>query len=197
MVVGRQVRSQQPSRREVDGSVLEPLQHDRKAASGSSHADAVVSLLLGEPQHVAAVGEERAVTEPVVDVPRVELGEVGHDLDHAATFAGDEVPDARDELVVGEPANRREDLRLHGSLYRAHRSGGPKPARAPRDRLPDDGERAPRPAPRKPTQLFSSLRTASATALPLRIAAARATCWIASSIASAPAPRSMSARARR
>ena len=46
-------------------------------------------------------------------------------------------------------------------------------------------------------QLFSSLSTASATALPLRIPAARAICWIASSITSGPAPRSMSARARR
>src|SRR6185503_20346147 len=132
-----------------------------------------------------AVGEERAVAGAEVDVPRVELGEVGDDLDHPAALAGDQVLHARHELVVRQPPERSEDVRLHGSFYRARRSGQ---VRSPRRR--SEGREA------RPAQLLSSFRIASDTPAPFRIAAARAICWRASSITSGPAPRSMSPRAR-
>ena len=104
---------------------------------------------------------------------------------------GDEYVEALD-LLVREPrlrdGARRERPPLRGGGVPLGRGARPLAGAAASGR---GG------APPRPRQPFRSRRTASATALPLRMPAARAICWTASSIASGPAPRSISPRARR
>jgi hypothetical protein len=50
MVLTRQVGSEEAHGREVDGTLGEEVQDDREPAGGASSLDAVVGLVLGEPQ---------------------------------------------------------------------------------------------------------------------------------------------------
>jgi len=74
----------------------------------------VVGLVLGECQRDPAVGEEGAVARPKVHVPRVELGEVGHQEGRGVALSAGEFVHPRDELAVGEPTERCEDVFGHG-----------------------------------------------------------------------------------
>jgi hypothetical protein len=110
------VGGEQPHRGEVDRAALEHLQDHRKTPHRSGDRDAVVGFLLGEAEDVSAVGEERAVAGPKVHVARVELREVRHEQDHGSTLASGEIPDASDELGVGQASEGREKV-LHAPLY--------------------------------------------------------------------------------
>jgi hypothetical protein len=102
MVLRRQVGSEEPNGREVDGSLRQEVQDHRKAAGGASGLDAVVGLVLGEPQDGATVGEEGGVALSEVDVADVHLGEVGDDLDGDVSGATREREEAGNEVAVGE-----------------------------------------------------------------------------------------------
>ena len=81
VVVGSQVRRQQPHSREAERAALEHLEDHGKAPCRTGDRDAVVGLLLGEAEDVPAVREERAVAGAQVHVAGVELREV-RDQEH-------------------------------------------------------------------------------------------------------------------
>ena len=90
MVGGSQVRSEKPYRREVEHSLREPVEDDGEAAGGAGGLDAVVGLVLGEAEGVAAVDEEGGIALPEMEVAGVELGEVGDELGRGLALAGGE-----------------------------------------------------------------------------------------------------------
>ena len=102
MVLRGQVGSEKPHGGEVHGSLREEVENNREAAGGASSLDAVVGLVLGEPQDGATVGEERGVAFPQVDIAGVELGEMGHDQDGDLSRSADEAQEMGDEVAVGE-----------------------------------------------------------------------------------------------
>ncbi len=102
VVLGREVRAEQPDRREVDRAGGEELEDDGEAAGRARDLDAVVGLVLGEGEGVAAVGEERGVAGAQVDVAGVELGEVRDEQRRVAALSPGERLYPRDQLRVGE-----------------------------------------------------------------------------------------------
>jgi hypothetical protein len=93
MVGEGQVRGQEPHRREVDRSLFEQVQDGGEAASGAGGLDAVVGLVLGEAEHVPAVGEERRMAHAQVRVAGVQLGQVRDQEGGGAALARGEVLD--------------------------------------------------------------------------------------------------------
>ena len=117
MVGGRQVRREKPYRREVELPLREPVEDDWEAAGGAGGLDAVVGLVLGEAEGIAAVDEERRIALPEVDVAGVELGEVGDELGRGLPLASGQGLQARDEIAVGKVAQGSEDFVRHAHLY--------------------------------------------------------------------------------
>jgi hypothetical protein len=97
------VRREEPDRREVHRARREELEDDWKTSGRPGDFDAVVGLVLGERERIAAVREERGVAGAQVRVARVQLGEVRHENGRVLVVAPGEGLDARDELGVGEP----------------------------------------------------------------------------------------------
>ena len=113
VVFGRQVRSQESHRREVDRARFEQPEDQWKPAGGPGDLDAVVGLVLGEREGVAAIGEERAVAGPKVDAACFELGQVGHQLRGRAALTSGKALQPGDEVGIGKPAQRREEAIVH------------------------------------------------------------------------------------
>ena len=110
------MRRQEPRRGQIDRTLREQVEDHRKASGGAGDLDAIVGFPLREPEGVPAVDEERAVALAQEHVARVELGEVGHDLGRQVMVAGDEALQPRNEIVIGKPGQRSEDIVLHARL---------------------------------------------------------------------------------
>jgi len=108
MVFRREVRRQEPDDREVDRSAGEEFERDREPEGGPGRCDAVIGLLLGEPERFPAVLEERLVACACVQVAGFDLAQVGDDLGHCPALASGEVLDACDEIRIGESCERGE-----------------------------------------------------------------------------------------
>jgi len=102
VVLGREVRSQQPDGRQAHAALDQQLQDYRESPRGASDLDPVVRLVLGEREHMAAVREERGIALAEVDVTGVELCEVRDELGGGHALSRRETLDPCDELVVGE-----------------------------------------------------------------------------------------------
>jgi hypothetical protein len=132
VVVGRQVRAEQPHGGEVDRAVGEEVEDDREAAGRARGLDAVVGLVLGERENVPAVDEEGRVAGAQVHVPRVELGQMHDEESRRAAFTGSQALHSRDELVVGQPADGAEEILPRASLPVVHSMPpGPEGSYAP------------------------------------------------------------------
>ena len=81
-----------------------------ESPGGAGDLHAVVGLVVGEGEDVAAVDEEGGVAGAQVKVSGVELGEVGDEECGGAALAGGEALHSREELVVGEATKRLEEL---------------------------------------------------------------------------------------
>ena len=123
MIFRRQVRRQKPDGREVDRSVGEKLERDREPAGRPGSRNAVIGLLLGEPERFPAVLEERLVTFACVQVAGFDLAHVGDDLGHRLALASGEVLDAGDEIGVGESCDTRKGFGLHSVVIPRRFSG--------------------------------------------------------------------------
>ena len=108
MVLGREVRSEQPHGREIDATGLQQREDDREATYGPRDLDAVVGLVLGESEDLPALGEEGGVALAQVDVTSVQLGQVRHQQGRGLSFSGSQSLQLRDEITVAEATERRE-----------------------------------------------------------------------------------------
>ena len=75
MVDGRQVRGQQGHRGEGHRPVGQQIQNNWELAGCSRRLDPAIRSVLGEVQHLRAVGEERGAAFGQIQPARVELGE--------------------------------------------------------------------------------------------------------------------------
>jgi hypothetical protein len=91
VIVGSEHGSEEPDGREVYRGVGQASQDDRKAPGGPRHLDAVVGLVLGEAEHLAAIGEERGEARGPVEAARVQLRQVRDQLAGGLPLAADEV----------------------------------------------------------------------------------------------------------
>jgi hypothetical protein len=62
--------------------------------------------VLGQTEHFRAIAEERAIALPQVELARVQLGEMGNELDRGFALGGRENDDAAEEIRVGQPGRR-------------------------------------------------------------------------------------------
>jgi len=116
VIVGSQVRREEPGRGQVDGSRLEHFEDDGKPPGRAGDFDTVVALAFRQTQAITAVDVERAVALAQVYVARVELGEVSDEVGRRVTLARDEVLHTRNELGVGEASERSENVVLHARV---------------------------------------------------------------------------------
>jgi hypothetical protein len=100
MVLPRQVGRQQPQRGQVHRTFPEPLQEDRELAALPCRLDPVVGGVLGEPQDLPAVREERREPQAQVDPTGVELGQVGDKVHGGRAFVMGQSVELCDQIVV-------------------------------------------------------------------------------------------------
>ena len=128
MVLRREVRVEHPDRREGQRTRGEGVQDHWKTPTGPRGVDPVAGGILGEPEDVRAVGEERTVAMGSVEGgSRLELRQVGDELDgHFPLFAR-KGHDAGEEILIGE--TRRDErggsyscrVLYHGDFWRHRR----------------------------------------------------------------------------
>jgi hypothetical protein len=75
MIRDRQMRSEQPDRRESEGTLVNQIEDDRKASRGTSGLDSVVCSVLGQMQRLRAIGEERREPFAKIESASVDLHE--------------------------------------------------------------------------------------------------------------------------
>jgi hypothetical protein len=114
VVLGREMRTQDADGGEGHRPGGESLEDDRKVPAGACRLDAIAGRVLGEPKHLRAVGEERAVAFGSEERgSSVELSQVGDELDRCLALIAGEDADAGEEIVIGEAGGESEDVRVH------------------------------------------------------------------------------------
>ena len=76
VVLVRQMCSQEPHRRQVHRSLLEPLEKDWEPPDHPGGLDAPVGGVFGEAEHLRAIREQRGAAFGEVQAPLVQLREV-------------------------------------------------------------------------------------------------------------------------
>jgi hypothetical protein len=112
VVLGREVTRQQPHRRERQRSVDELLEHPGKQSTRACCLDAVVRRILGQTENVAAIGEERRLAGAQVELPQVELREVGDELRGRVPLVARTARHFCDQRGVGK-VGRNRDRHVH------------------------------------------------------------------------------------
>jgi hypothetical protein len=110
------VGREEPHCGQVDRRFCEHVEDHGKPAGGSGGLDPIIGLVLGEPQGVPAIDEERRVALAEVHIACVQFGQVGDDVRRRVTLAGDKAFQPRHELGVGEASQGNEDVILHTCL---------------------------------------------------------------------------------
>jgi hypothetical protein len=123
VVLGREMRRQQPDARQAHGALRQHLEDHRESPDRARDLDSAVSLVLRERERLAAVSEERAIAIAEVDATHVERGEVRDELRGRDTLARGEVFQSGHEFVVREPTQRGEKLIVHVRFYHARSPG--------------------------------------------------------------------------
>jgi len=98
----REVRSQLGDGAEMQAAIGQHVEQHREAARGASAGDAQVGLVLGEVEHLDAVGEHARARLTQVEPAGVDLGDVRHDLGLAAPVPIDEGGEPLEQLVIRE-----------------------------------------------------------------------------------------------
>ncbi|MPY90345.1 MAG: hypothetical protein GEU99_20790 [Luteitalea sp.] len=116
VVLGRQVRREQPNRGQRDRARGELRQDDRKSARGAGDCDPVVRRVLRETENVDAVRKKRGTAFPQVEAPSIHLGEGGNEARGGLTFTGSEAGHLAEQILIGDVLERGQ-WRRHVSLY--------------------------------------------------------------------------------
>ena len=76
--------------------------------------DAIAGGVFGEPKHLCAVSEEGPLAQGGVEGgPRVERGQVGHELDRCLSFSSGQRSDAGEEILIRKARRESEHVRIH------------------------------------------------------------------------------------
>ena len=114
MVFAREVRCQQTHCREVHRPIAEQLEDDRVPPRGPARFDAAIGGVLGEMEHLHAVGEHGGTAFSEVQSSLVQDGEMGDkDCRRLPLTLGEEFH-LREEFVIGEPTSQRQHVGVHG-----------------------------------------------------------------------------------
>jgi hypothetical protein len=117
MVLHGEVGGQVGDRGQREAALLEQVQHEREAASGAGGADAAVGLALGQPEHVLAIDEERAVAQALGQLAALDLGQVNDQPRGDAALAAAQRGGLGQERLVGQPQDGSDDRVIHGSVF--------------------------------------------------------------------------------
>lgn len=96
-ILGREMRRQQPHRRERQRPIVEPLENERELTGGF---DPSIRRVFGETQHLGAVGEERRAAFGQVQPADIERHQKRDELCGGVTFVGDGAAHTREEVSV-------------------------------------------------------------------------------------------------
>ena len=114
VVLRCEVRTQHPDGGEGHRARGEGLEDDGKVSAGASRLDTVAGGVLGEPEHLRAVSEERTVAFGGEEGGSgVEHSQMRHELDRCLALLAGEHADAREEIVIRETGGESEDVRVH------------------------------------------------------------------------------------
>ena len=106
VVVGGQVRRQERDRRQRHRAIAEHVEHAWTPARGSRRFDPPVRRVLGQMQHLRAVGEERRAALAQIQPALVELRQQCDQADRRGTLTRGRNLDLREEIAVREPRHR-------------------------------------------------------------------------------------------
>ena len=93
---------QQPHRRQRHRPLRQPLQNHRESAGRPGHFDPSIGRVLGQMQDLCAIDEQRGAALAEVESPFVQFRQVGDEECRRLALASGEVPDTRQQRVVGE-----------------------------------------------------------------------------------------------
>jgi hypothetical protein len=102
VILRPEMRPDEADRRQVQGPISQPVQDDRERARDPGRLDAAVRGMLGEPEGVRAVTEERPVALGAVELAGVEFNKVSDHLRSEAPLAAREVDEPGKEVAVRE-----------------------------------------------------------------------------------------------
>jgi len=118
MVLRREMPPQHSDRGQGQGARGKEVEDDRKAAACSSRLDAIAGGVLGEPQGLGAVAEERPVALGGIEGrTQLECREMSHELGRCFAFLPGEGVDASEEVSVRQSDRGSEDVRFHDPVY--------------------------------------------------------------------------------
>ncbi len=114
MVLPCEVRTQDPDGGEGYRAGDEGLEDDGKVSAGSGRLDTVAGGVLGEPEHLRAVSEERTVALGGEEGGSgVEHGQMRDELDRCLALVAGEHTDAREEILIRETRRESENVHTH------------------------------------------------------------------------------------
>jgi len=102
VVLRRQVGREEPHGREVNGTLRQQVENLREPPRRAGRLDPEVGGVLGEVEHLRAVGEQGGAALRGVEAPGVHLGEVGDELRGGQALAAGAAPEACEQICVGE-----------------------------------------------------------------------------------------------
>src|SRR5258708_21738151 len=118
MVLGSEVRTEHPDRREGQSARGERVQDDGKTPTRSRRVDPIAGGVLREPEDLRAVREEGTVALGGIEGrSRVQLGQVGHELDGCFSLSAGQGREASEEIWIGETRRESEEVRIRHGVY--------------------------------------------------------------------------------
>jgi hypothetical protein len=125
VIIFRQLRADQPSRRQAQRALAEHPEYDWEPPRCARRFDAVVRGGLGKMKHLAAVAEEGREARGQVQAARIQLGQVSDEGGGCLSLAPGEDFHLGYQIAVGQVG---WDIDLHGySVSHWYEWGGPFP----------------------------------------------------------------------
>jgi hypothetical protein len=115
-IAGRQVLPEKARGGDTQGTPAQHVQDLGTTPCRASRRDAVAGRVLGQPQLLAAVREERRVAGRQVEAALVEFDKVRDELSRGLALTASHTLQFSHELIVGQV---RRDADLHASFYHA------------------------------------------------------------------------------
>src|SRR5262245_15747450 len=100
MVLRREMRREQADRREREVACFEPHEQDWIATRGASSLDPAIGGVLGQAQHLGAVGKQRGTPFGEIQTSRIELGEGRNELRSCTALSCREMVNCHDEIPI-------------------------------------------------------------------------------------------------
>jgi len=122
VVLLSQMGREESHRRQVHRSHLEHLEYDRKTPDHPGGFDAPIGGVLGEMEHLRAIGKQRRAAFGEVETSFVQFREVSDEGRGRLTLALGQVLHPGEQLVIGKVTHSGEHPRIH-SLYIPWRFG--------------------------------------------------------------------------